>query len=191
MSLVAFRARNHPQQPTRDDVDDRRTPRAFFDPLHERYRFTVDAAASVENALLPYFWTRDSNALVQQWRGHRVWCNPPYSNLAAWVQKAWVEMQMGGCHHVSMLLPANRCEQRWWQDAIEPLRDRELTRAENAGRIIRVTTKFLPGRMRFGHPESWERPEKGDRPPFGCVLVTWTVVVMTRAEAGRETEGGR
>lgn len=164
MSLVRFKAQNHPQQATKDDVDDRRTPRDFFDPLHAAYRFTVDAAASAENALLPVFWTTETNALVQPWCGHRVWCNPPYSSIENWVQKAWSEMLYGECERVVMLLPANRCEQKWWQRHIEPFRDRNP---------VSLTTTFLPGRMRFGHPASWEKPLKGDRPPFGCVLVNW------------------
>ena len=167
MSLVAFRARNHPQQPTRDDVDDRRTLADFFVPLHEQHRFTVDAAASDENTLLPRFWTRESNALIQPWRGERVWCNPPYSRLEPWVEKAWTEMVDGECELVVMLLPANRCEQGFWQRHIEPYRDGGPFHG------VQLRTRFLPGRMRFGFPPSRIRPAKGDRPPFGCVLLTW------------------
>lgn len=170
MSLVAFKARNHPQQATRDDVDDRRTPSEFFDPMHAERRFTVDAAASRENALLPVYWTRESDGLSQSWSEHRVWCNPPYSSIAAWVAKAWREMRDGGCESVTMLLPANRCEQQWWQHNVEPFRDGE------AHDGARLTTHFLPGRMRFGWHESRPRPVKGDRPPFGCVLLSWSRV---------------
>ena len=166
MSLLRFQACNHPQQLTRDDVDDRRTRRDFFDPLHARWGFTVDAAASAKNALLPRFWTRETNALVQPWRNERVWCNPPFSGIAPWIEKAWREMRDGGCLLVVMLLPANRCEQKWWQEHIEPFRE-----GERNG--IRLTTRFLAKRMRFDHPTGWVGPTKGDRPPFGCVLVTW------------------
>jgi phage N-6-adenine-methyltransferase len=168
MSLVGFSARNHPQQAVRDDVDDRRTLPPFFDPLHAERRFTVDAAASDENALLPVYWTRETNALLQPWRGHRVWCNPPYSGLAPWLAKAWGEMLDGGCESVTMLLPANRCEQGFWQEHVEPYRDA----APRGGVSLRI--RFLPGRMRFGFHESRPRPAKGDRPPFGCVLLTWS-----------------
>jgi phage N-6-adenine-methyltransferase len=157
MSLVGFRAQNHPQQAVRDDVDDRHTPPTLFAERHALFRFTVDAAASAENALLPRFWTREDDGLAQSWVGERVWCNPPYSNIGAWVKKA----AEGGAALVDMLLPANRTEQRWWQEYIEPFRE------------ARVRTRFLPGRMRFGHPAGWATPPKGDRPPFGVVLVTW------------------
>lgn len=172
MSLVGFKARNHPQQAVRDDVDDRRTPRDFFDPLHAGRRFTVDAAASDANALLPVYWTRETNALLQSWAGHRVWCNPPYSKgLDLWLAKAWDEMQCD-CASVTMLLPANRCEQRWWQDYVEPTRDGLGVRA--AGRLLRLTTRFLAGRMRFDWPAGRVVPAKGDRPPFGLALLTWS-----------------
>lgn len=167
MSLVGFKARNHPQQATRDDVDDRRTPRAFFDPLHAQRRFTIDAAASADNALLPRYWTRDIDALRESWRSERVWCNPPYSRLMPWLVKAWDSMRYNDCEHVTMLVPANRCEQRWWQDCVEPFRD--LARYSDPI----LTTRFLAGRMRFDWPAGRVVPPKGDRPPFGLVLLTW------------------
>jgi phage N-6-adenine-methyltransferase len=168
MSLVAFKARNHPQQTVRDDVDDRRTRREFFDPLHAHRHFTVDAAASDGNALLPVYWTRETDALVQSWGGHRVWCNPPYSGIEAWVAKAWREMLWQECESVTMLLPANRCEQRWWQRYVEPFRALLLP----VGGVT-IATRFLPGRMRFDWPADRVVPPKGDRPPFGCVLLSW------------------
>jgi phage N-6-adenine-methyltransferase len=172
MSLVGFKAKNHPQQVRRDgandDVDDRRTPQHVFGPLHRERRFTVDAAASDANALLPVYWTRETNGLAQSWDGHRVWCNPPYSDIQAWITKAWMEMYMTRCELVVMLLPANRCEQPWWQDGIEQHRDGPVVEG------IRLTTRFLgPGRLRFNWPPDRVVPKKGDRPPYGCVLVTW------------------
>ena len=166
MSLVRFKAKNHPQQATRDEVDDRRTPASLFDELNGKHHFTVDAAASQINALLPDFWTLETDALVQSWHSQRVWCNPPYSAIAPWVQKAWNEME-DGCSIVVMLLPANRCEQGWWQQFVEPLRDRPAIHG------ITLSTQFLPGRLRFAWPTDRVVPIKGDRPPFGCVLLTW------------------
>ena len=160
---MSFVARNHPQQVDArgadDATDDRRTPRDLFDARHALHRFTIDAAASPENAMLTRFWTRADDALAQDWRGERVWCNPPYSDLRPWVEKA----AKGGAAIVDMLLPANRCEQAWWQDVIEPTRD-----TPGGPRAL-----FLRGRLRFERP-GWTKPTRGDRPPFGLVLVTWT-----------------
>jgi hypothetical protein len=64
---------------------------------------------------------------------------------------------------IVMLLPANRVEQAWWQDLVEPYRDRPDS-------PLRV--EFLRGRMRFDRP-NWTPGPKGDRPPFGCCLLIW------------------
>lgn len=163
MSLVGFRAQNHPQQRAKDEVDDRAITDADFAPLHARFRFTVDAAASAANAKLPRYWTRADNALSEDWAGERVWCNPPYSDIRAWVAKAWAEWQDDNhADLIVMLLPANRTEQGWWQDLVEPyLRSRRGFHVE-----------FLRGRMRFDRPDAVIGP-KGDRPPFGCCLLIW------------------
>lgn len=62
-----------------------------------------------------------------------------------------------------MLLPANRVEQKWWQEHVEPVRDRPGSP---------LTVEFLAGRMRFIRPTAVIGP-KGDRPPFGCALLIW------------------
>lgn len=170
MTLTGFRSRNHPQQvarraAARDDVDDRRTPRELFDAWNARYRFSLDAAASRENALCVVYCSIETSGLAVSWSGHRVWCNPPYSAIGAWVRKAHDEMR-NGCEAVVMLLPANRTEQSWWQELVEPYRDQ----ASRDG--VRLQSRFLPGRLRFGRP-GWAPPPKGDRPPFGCVVLAW------------------
>ena len=167
MTLVGFKAKNHPQQVVKDHVDDRRTPKALFDDQHSQHRFTVDAAASEENALLPRYWTREVDALRVSWFGERVWCNPPYSGIEPWVEKAWQAMNEESCELVVMLLPANRCEQGWWQRHIERRRDQPATGG------VKLSSWFLPGRLRFDWPAERIVPAKGDRPPFGCVILTW------------------
>lgn len=163
MSLVGFAGKNHPQQVGErgadDATDDRATSPETFGTLHARFGFTVDVAASATNAKLPRFFDRDTNGLMQPWAGERVWCNPPYSDIRPWVEKAWSE---DGAT-VVMLLPANRTEQGWWQDLVEPYRDR-------AGSPLRV--EFLRHRLRFIAPGA-ERIGPNERPPFGCVLLIW------------------
>lgn len=58
--------------------EDWRTPPDLFAALHREFNFTVDAAATPANALLPRFFTRENDAFAQDWRGERVFCNPPY-----------------------------------------------------------------------------------------------------------------
>jgi phage N-6-adenine-methyltransferase len=165
MSLAGFRATNHPQQISKrganDSVDDRGTDPAFMTELESRFgAFTLDVAAAPHNHKAPSYYTRDDDGLAQPWPG-RVWCNPPYSDCGAWVRKAWREWPTSEL--IVMLLPANRVEQGWWQDHVEPFRDRTDS-------PLRV--EFLRGRMRFDRP-NWTPGPKGDRPPFGCCLLIW------------------
>ncbi len=168
MSLVGFRAQNHTSQVARrgarDDVDDRGTDPAFIATLEERFGpFELDVAAAAHNAKAPRFYDRQDNGLSQPWDADRVWCNPPYSDCGAWVRKAWVEHEAHPAGLIVMLLPANRVEQAWWQDHVEPYRDRP-------GSPLRV--EFLRGRMRFERPAG-APVSKDDRPPFGCCLLIW------------------
>lgn len=152
---MSFISRNHPQQAAKEMVDDRQTVPEIFQEFDRRFLFTVDAAASSHNAQLPRYWTKEVDGLSQSWLGERVWCNPPYSNIGPWVKKASsYEAQL-----CVMLLPANRTEQGWWQDYIEPGR-----------RAGRVHVEFLRNRMRFiAALDTKIRPNQ--RPPFGVCLV--------------------
>ena len=93
MSLLGFKASNHPQQTDRrgprDEVDDRGTDAAFYAQLSDRFGgFSLDVAAAPHNAKAKRFYTIDDDGLSQPWDG-QVWCNPPYSGLDAWLAKAW------------------------------------------------------------------------------------------------------
>lgn len=166
MSMSGVTPRNHPAQvllrgPV-DEVDDRATPPDLFRWLDDRHHFTVDVAASAANAKCPRYFTRDTDGLAQSWAGESVWCNPPFSGIKPWVQKAWAEHRTA--LGIVMLLPANRTEQRWWHQLVEPYRDQP-------GGALRCT--FLAGRIRFMRPGR-TRIGPGERPPFGVLLLTWT-----------------
>jgi len=166
MSVVGFKAQNHPQQTSvrgaLDEVDDRATHPMYFDAYNERFGgFTLDVAAAPHNAKCERFFTRADNGLEQSWAGERVWCNPPYSGLGDWLAKAWAEYPT--TRGIVMLLPANRVEQKWWQEHVEPFRDRPGSP---------LTVEFLPGRMRFIKPGQTE-VGPNERPPFGCCLLIW------------------
>lgn len=165
---MSFVSRNHPQQVAArgplDDVDDRRTPP---DLLAECMKlagvdsFDLDVAASCHNTVANAWCSlAGPSGLVVGWWGN-VWCNPPYSDIQPWVERAGWECEDGRASTIAMLLPANRTEQGWWQDLIEPGR-RDGT----------LEVFFLRGRRRFDRP-GWTAPAKGDRPPFGLALVVW------------------
>src|SRR5690606_2522126 len=95
-----------------DSVDDRETPPCVYVPLHAEFDFTFDAASSHHNAKCARHCTLDGffiggqkvsheHGLVFSWRGERVWCNPPFSDLRVWVERAWDEDAEVAC----VLLP--------------------------------------------------------------------------------------
>lgn len=179
--FAGFVSKNHPQQIAAngadDFTDDRGTPDDVFGPLNERHGFTLDVAASPKNAKCRAFYTKETDGLKQPWGGGVVWCNPPFSAIPEFVEKALSEVLFGGCKKVVMLLPANRCEQRWWQEMVEPNRDRP-------GSLIK--SEFVPGRRRFIWPEGHPEPRDGDRPPFGIVILTFELPGQDRVFANSE-----
>lgn len=105
------------------------TPQELFDSIHEEFQFTVDCAASHKNKKLPKYWTIEDDGLAQNWDKERVWCNPPYSNVASWVEKASSSKGL-----VVMLLPARTCT-KWFHKYIY--------------RKPKVEIHFLQGRLKF------------------------------------------
>lgn len=100
------------------------TPREFFDQLHARFRFTMDGAASPENALLPRYSTE---ADPLPWRGERVFCNPPWSSIPQFVELA------AEAEFACLLVPA-RVNCRWFHRALE----------------LGARVEFFKGRLHFG-----------------------------------------
>ena len=176
MTLVGFVAQNHPQQTVKDAVDDRGTNAEFFAKMTERFGpFDLDVAAAPHNAKCERYYTTVEDGLHREWDARRVWCNPPYSNIGRWVEKAWVQWRLQDrLTRIVMLLPANRTEQKWWQEHVEPFRDGREYRQCGSVSIPahQFHVEFLPGRMRFDRPGVVVGP-KGDRPPFGCCLLIW------------------
>jgi hypothetical protein len=182
--MLGTAPKNHPHQSVKrgvdDNVDDRETPPCVFDPLHAEFSFTLDVAASKHNAKCKSFCTlagtfawSDTNphpgegscwdvetGLEYPWAGERVWCNPPFSGLLPWVERAWSEP----AEVVVMLLPNNRQEQPFWQDCVEPYRDRP-------GSIL--TTRFIRRRRPFLHMGQGIGNRTSKSPPFGLVALVW------------------
>jgi hypothetical protein len=182
---------NHPNQQKKqgvdDSIDDRETPPCVFDPLHAEFGFTLDVAAAKHNAKCPRFYAKGPeetiftrqqanfwkenlaekgalafDGLTQVWgRDEVVWCNPPFSGLLGWVEKA----NSSPCT-VVMLLPANRTEQPFWQQYIEPYRD-------GYGPFGLVRTRFLGGRKSFLYHGEVIGNSTSKAPPFGIVIVIW------------------
>jgi phage N-6-adenine-methyltransferase len=112
------------------------TPHDLFAELDREFSFTLDVAATQENAKCERFFTRKENGLAQQWTGH-AFCNPPYGReIGGWIAKAWESAESGACDVVVCLVPA-RVDTAWWHDY-----------------CARGEVRFLRGRVRFGGAES-------------------------------------
>ena len=76
-------------------------------------------------------YTKEDDALIQNWGGYCVFCNPPYGRgIKRWVKKGWEEAQKPGTR-VVMLLPA-RTDTAWYHDY-----------------CVKGKVTFLRGRLRF------------------------------------------
>lgn len=113
------------------------TPAPFFALLNSKYHFTVDAAASSTNHLLPRYWTKEDSGLIHSWAGESVFCNPPYDlNLYKWVRKASIREA-----EVAVLVLPPSVDTAWFHDFVWDLG----THQARPG----VSVQFLRGRLKF------------------------------------------
>lgn len=106
------------QQPGRSQQDVR-TPRellAAVRALLDIDAFVVDLAATRANTVARKFYGLRANSLLQPWTFDGFgWCNPPFSDLAPWVQKGHEERAKGA--QTAMLVPA-AVGANWWRDHV-------------------------------------------------------------------------
>lgn len=110
------------------------TPQDLFDALNEEFHFTLDVAASSENAKTERFYDEKIDGLSQSWDGESVWCNPPYGRVIKdWVKKA--SEQRGG---YTVLLIPSRTDTQWFHDHV----------------YGKAEIRFVKGRLKFGGHKS-------------------------------------
>lgn len=120
--------------------------------------WTLDVAAETAAHCAPQWYSPEYRArpelihlgcvgadgLEGRWVGD-VWCHPPVQELRPWVERAWYWMSLtDGPRTVGLLAPADRTDQPWWHDLVEPHRDGRLSRV--AG--VELASHHLPGRAR-------------------------------------------
>lgn len=99
------------------DKDTWATPQYLFNWLNSIYDFDVDLCASKENAKCEAYFTQDDNSLIQGWRNHQGFirnigfCNPPYSYIKPWIDKAISESNNG--FTTVMLIPTPNGESHY------------------------------------------------------------------------------
>lgn len=114
--------------------DNWETPQYFFDEMDREFHFTLDSCADADNAKCVNYFTKQEDALKQEWNG-RVWCNPPYGRrIGKWIKKAIDEIR-SNAELIVMLIPA-RTDTRWFHDYIY--------------KNPNVEIRFIKGRIKFG-----------------------------------------
>jgi len=144
-------------------------------------RWSLDVAACKQSHLAARYYTARENALVRAWRARAVWCNPPYSDIGPWLWRAWDAMRRLEAGTVALLLPATRTEQPWWQEHVEPWRDRGPRIF--GGWPVWLTSHFPAGRTRFGNPKD-PRGQYVGSPDFTCVLLVFRRQPLTVQASG-------
>lgn len=124
-------------------AQDWRTPEALFAGLHAEYGFTLDGAAKPGNSLTARYSSPDSRL---PWTGERVFCNPPWSNIAPFVELAATAA-------LAVLLVPARVNAKWFHRALE----------------LGAQPRFFRGRPHFRG-----NAERGHNSPIDCLLLVFS-----------------
>lgn len=133
------------------------TPQKVFDNLNKEFEFVGDVAADHYNALTDDYFTETDSAFDNEWFKVN-WCNPPYSNVMPWVNKAKIEHEKGKT--IVMLVPADTSV-KWFKEAYRSCNE----------------VRFISGRLAFVNAES-KKPASGNNK--GSVLFIWRAHCKSR-----------
>ncbi len=133
------------------ETDEWETPDRLYYELDNEFDFTMDVAASSYNYKHPNYYSIDDNALFQEW-GDRVFCNPPYSKIYSFLQKAWLEIKKGNTS-VAVFLTFANTDTNWFHKFI-------YNKAE---------IRFIKGRLKFKNPIKGGN-NSAMRPSMICIL---------------------
>lgn len=127
--------------------DNFRTPQNLYNQLDRIFNFTLDAACTTEDCKCPrgLYYDKGLNALNCSWRRERVFCNPPFSQKAEFIEKAYNEVINGDCPVCVMVLPSNCQDSKAFQKFIKK----------------NFFFETLSGRVAFIDPEK-KQPMKGN-----------------------------
>lgn len=144
------------------------TPKQIFEFWNRQYKFDVDVAASKHNALCEYYIDENTNALTCDWFDWRkpgndittAWCNPPYSNIRPWVEKAAEQQKLGVT--TVMLVPADQSV-GWFKEA-----------TKSCNEVAIVTS----GRIAFINADTG-KPVKGNNK--GSMFLVWRAYMCSHS----------
>ena len=115
-------------------TDEWDSPQWLFDALNKEFGFTLDPCCTKDNAKCEKYYTMIENGLLRDWGQEVVFMNPPYSEVAAWMRKAYGAAQEGAV--VVCLIPS-RTDTAWWHDY-----------------CMKGEIRLLRGRLKFGDAEN-------------------------------------
>lgn len=116
------------------DSNEWATPQDLFDLLNKEFEFDLDVCATPENAKCSRFFTKETDGLNKSWEYGAAWMNPPYSEIAKWMEKAFQESKRHPHNPIVALVPA-RTDTKWWFNSVA---------------ASEAQVRFLKGRLRFG-----------------------------------------
>ncbi len=134
------RLRPRPPKHVAEKRDSRATPPELYAALHAEFDFTLDPCPFDTSATAGApLWGKDG--LRSDWRGQRVFCNPPYSDIPPWLAK-------GPEAELAVYLLPVRSDLGWWHDY--------AMRAD--------VVRFIRGRLRFSGAS-------GGAPFASCIVI--------------------
>lgn len=114
-----------PQQRPGKSYQDYGTPQDLLEAIYATFwfdAFTVDLAASEENAICSAYYDKAIDSLTIPWGdalrkpGSWGWLNPPYGQIPRWIKKTHHEAELSGAH-IMVLVPASTGS-NWWRDHV-------------------------------------------------------------------------
>ena len=140
------------------------TPIEVFAALDAEFGFYLDAAADHGNTLCARYLTERDDALNSEWVSYgAIWCNPPYSAITPWVEKA-AEQCKAQSQPVVMLLPADTST-GWFSLALESVDE------------VRLITG---GRLSFINAGTGKAGKNGNSK--GSLLFIWRPFIKPRCQ---------
>ena len=131
--------------------------------------FDLDVCALKATAKANYWYSlaeRGDNSLILPWHTWN-WCNPPFSSIAPWVEKAKDEAELG--KNTAMIMPNN--------PEVEYIRKAKTY----ADTIIE-----MPFRLKFLRPDGrkfLDKKGKEQSPQFSCLVAVFTPLGLRREVA--------
>ena len=98
------------------------TPKAVYDELYGEFNFDFDRCPLGETE------ADGTSTLFTHWQNRRVYCNPPYNNIAAFLERAREA-------DVAVFLIPARTDTRWFHNIVLP---------------CAAEIRFIKGRLKFG-----------------------------------------